>query len=248
MKYESAKLRQMLAAEYVLGTLRGRARARFERLIDSNPAVATEVRYWEQRLAGLGLRLEPQAPREVVWAAIERSIHAPGKVAALPAVATKAPAVNFWRVWATAATLGCVTLGYQLLQQINRGPQFVEVPKIVSVQVPMPYVAVLQPGGDVKFVLALSPEKSTIKVAVSGTKPPVDYLKRSLELWVLDESGTPHSLGVMPESGEAQLPMPKGVPMPKSPTLAISDEPKGGSPTGLPTGPVLTAGPAIRAL
>lgn len=247
MKYENARLRQMLAAEYVLGTLRGRARARFERLFRGNPAIAAEVHYWEQRLTGLGLRLKPQAPRELVWAEIDRRINAGRKVAGLPA-GGRASTVNLWRVWAVAASVACLGLGLKLWQQISAEPQLIEVPKIITVQVPMPYVAILQPGGDVKFVLALSPEKSTIKVAVSGSKPPVDYLKRSLELWVLDEGGTPHSLGVMPESGEAEMPMPKGVPMPKSPTLAISDEPKGGSTTGLPTGPVLTAGPAIRAL
>lgn len=250
MKYADARLRQMLSAEYVLGTLRGRARSRFERLLREQPAIGADVQYWERRLAGFALGLKPQLPPERVWAAIDQRINS-GKVTSLPVPGRSAavrPAINLWRVWAVAATLGCVALGYQVQQLIGAGPQFVEVPKIVTVLQPMPYVAVLQPGGDVKFVLALSPEKGQIKVAVSGNKPPVDYTRRSLELWLLDEGGTPHSLGVMPETGEAQLPMPKNMSVPAQPTLAISDEPRGGSPTGLPTGPVLTAGPAIRAL
>lgn len=248
MKYENAKLRQMLAAEYVLGTLRGRARARFSRLLAADGALRKEVQFWEQRLVGFALRLKPQPPRAVVWAEIDRIINS-NKVSSLP-VRTPAPSNALLKTWAVAASVTSIALGWQLWQQVNAPPQIVEVEKIVRVEVPqpMPYVAVLTPGGDLKFVLALSPDKGQIKVAVVGQKAPVDLLQRSLELWVLDEAGKPHSLGVLPESGEAQMPMPKGTPMPKSPTLAISDEPKGGSTTGLPTGPVLTAAPALQAL
>lgn len=245
MKYENPKLQQMLAAEYVLGTLHGRARTRFQRLLRNNEALVREVRNWERCLTTFADRIPPQAPSPLVWTKIDRRIH--GSRGAAPYVATRQRA-DAWRTLALAASVACVGLGFALWRQINAGPQIVEVTKIVSVPQPMPYVAVLQPGGDLKFVLALSPEKRLIKVAVSGQQPPVDYLQRSLELWVLDEQGKPHSLGVMPHSGVAEMPMPEGAPMPKAPTLAISDEPRGGSPTGSPTGPVLTAGPALQAL
>lgn len=247
MKYAQPKLRQMLAAEYVLGTLRGAARRRFERLQRSDAGLRAEVNFWEQRLAGLALRITPQTPRAVVWAEIDRQINL-NKVTALPAATVQR--VNFWRAWAIAASVACVGLSYQVWQLLQQGPQIVEVPKIITVKVPqpMPYVAVLMPGGEIRYTMALSPENGLIKVVATGGKPPVDYASRCLELWVLDEAGTPHSLGILPEGGEAQIKMPANVAMPKSPTLAISDEPAGGSKTGLPTGPVLTAGPAIKAI
>ena len=62
MKYDNLKLRQMLAAEYVLGTLRGRARRRFERLARGDIAIRTEIRFWESRLAGLAAGMEPKSP------------------------------------------------------------------------------------------------------------------------------------------------------------------------------------------
>lgn len=246
MKYQDQKLRQMLAAEYVLGTLTGRARKRFERLLRGDGALAAEARYWETRLAGLALRLKPVAAREVVWAEIDRQINA-NKVTALGTAQPK-PAANLWRAWAIAASLACVGLGLKLVQLINAGPQIVELQKIVTVAQPMPYVAVLQPGGDARFMLSISPDKGMMKVSVAGINHPADYRRQCLELWVLDDAGKPHSLGVMPEKGEMDMPLPKNMPMPKKPMLAVSLEPKGGSPTGLPTGPVLTAGPAIQAL
>jgi anti-sigma-K factor RskA len=202
MKYQNPQLRQSLAAEYVLGTLRGRARTRFTRLLAGDSALRGEVRFWEQRLGTLGLRLKPLAPRPVVWAAIDYAINA-SKVTALPPAPGR---INLWRVWAVAASLATVGLGFELWQLMSQGPQIVEVPRIVQVAQPTPYVAMLAPGGDTRYVLSLAPHTGMIKAVVTGAQSPVDYGSRCLELWVLDDSGTPHSLGVLPESGEAQWP------------------------------------------
>ena len=61
MKTANRELVDRLAAEYVLGTLRCRARRRFERWLLS-PQVGALVKAWEERLAGLEPRLEPVAP------------------------------------------------------------------------------------------------------------------------------------------------------------------------------------------
>ena len=64
---------------------------------------------------------------------------------------------------------------------------------------------------------------------------------RSQEL--IDGDAAPASLGVLPDDPHAVLEVAEGhrAAMPNA-TLAISDEPAGGSPTGLPTGDVLAAG------
>jgi anti-sigma-K factor RskA len=67
---------------------------------------------------------------------------------------------------------------------------------------------------------------------------------QSYELWAVPAAGTPVSLGLVNPSGETET----GVPPDKRPllesgvTLAVSLEPRGGSPTGAPTGPVLFTG------
>ena len=71
---------------------------------------------------------------------------------------------------------------------------------------------------------------------------------RALELWALPEGGNPRSLGLVSAAGVARvaLPAPAGAALARIPTLAVSLEPKGGSPTGLPTGPVLYTGAVQR--
>jgi anti-sigma-K factor RskA len=66
---------------------------------------------------------------------------------------------------------------------------------------------------------------------------------RDFELWAIIGNDAPVSLGVMPhsDSGVIQLSGPLVGRMAQA-TLAISDEPKGGSPTGKATGAVLAAG------
>ena len=67
---------------------------------------------------------------------------------------------------------------------------------------------------------------------------------QSLELWAIPPDGKPISLGVIPAGGKGKVELSEtqkaliGKPI----ALAVSLEPKGGSPTGQPTGPVLYQG------
>src|SRR4051812_4061857 len=73
VKSGNRELVERLAAEYVLGTLRGRARGRFERWLVS-PQGGDIVKAWEARLAGLDPRLEPVTPPAAVWRGIENRL------------------------------------------------------------------------------------------------------------------------------------------------------------------------------
>src|ERR1044071_619898 len=78
MKHDDPKMIDALAAEYVLGTLSGRARRRFERWRSKEWHVERRVQAWEERLSGLALRLSPMRPSPHVWSQIERRIGAKG--------------------------------------------------------------------------------------------------------------------------------------------------------------------------
>lgn len=79
-----------LAGEYVLGTLRGGARRRFETVMAQQPAVRAAVASWEVQLGRLAQAVPPVAPRPQLWeriasqAGLASSAHSP---AATPAVA-----------------------------------------------------------------------------------------------------------------------------------------------------------------
>jgi anti-sigma-K factor RskA len=68
------------------------------------------------------------------------------------------------------------------------------------------------------------------------------------ELWALPEGGKPVSLGLIGthETQTMMLPPRLAHIIDAARGMAMSVEPKGGSPTGLPTGPVLYQGPRIR--
>lgn len=243
MKIQDARLRQMLSAEYVLGTLGGRARRRFERLLLTRADLRGEVRYWEQRLAGLQRGFTPQTPRAVVWTAIERAIQAPAP-AALPG---RGP-LRFYQAWAALATAASVVLAFGLYREMQRPPPAAQIVRVeVPVVQPLPFVAMLRPGNsDAQWLVTLSPERRLIRVSAAGAYP-IDRARESLELWVIGDDGKPASLGLLPEGAQGEMPLPASVAMPRQPTLAVSREPAGGSPTGQPTGPVIVVTPAQRA-
>lgn len=235
------------AAEYVLGTLRGAARIAFAQRLQAEPALRAQVHAWERRLAGLNTGFDPVTPREIVWTGIDRQIKAQR--------ATASPVkVRLLQAWAGLATAASVMLAVALVWQLRQPPpqpqvirEMVRVEVPVEVKVPMPYVAVLKPdGSQAQWLISLSPERGMIRVTGHGDYP-MDQSKQVLELWILDDSGTPHSLGLIPVDAAGEMPMPKNMPMPAKPMLAVSMEPMGGSPTGQPTGPVIVASPAERA-
>lgn len=73
MKSGNRELVDRLAAEYVLGTLRGGARRHFERWLRS-PQVRVMVHEWEERLAGLEPHPHPVAPPDQAWEGIEQRL------------------------------------------------------------------------------------------------------------------------------------------------------------------------------
>jgi quercetin dioxygenase-like cupin family protein len=74
MRYDNPELRDMLASEYVLGTLTGAARRRFERLVRDDTDLAGVVQEWERRLNLLNAELAPIMPPAGLKSAIEQRI------------------------------------------------------------------------------------------------------------------------------------------------------------------------------
>jgi anti-sigma-K factor RskA len=74
MNYADPELRDRLAAEYALGTLRGPARRRFERLLSSDALLRDVAEDWELRLNLLAESAPAVAPPPHVWEGIAERI------------------------------------------------------------------------------------------------------------------------------------------------------------------------------
>jgi len=220
MKRQDPDILDLLAAEFVLGTLAGAARRRFERWQAAEPFVARRVRAWEQRLAGLAFRLEPVAPSPAVWASIERRIgSAQG---------------GRWRALAAAvAAVAVLGLGWFLWQELR-------------VAEPQAQAVIASESGAALWRIEFAADGEHVDVVAIGDVHYPD--QRSLELWALPAEAAPVSLGLMPASGRARLGLDERQrrAIALAANVAVSEEPLGGSPTGAPTGPVLFVAPIAR--
>lgn len=226
MKTLSQQDRSQIAAEYVLGTLRGAARQRFERMIQEDPLLWQEVAFWERRLGALGEALPEMAPPARVWAAIEAEIGNDRAVSAVAKPTGLLQRLGFWRGFSLLASGLAAALLVVLL--LPREPDFapVQVATLSSEQ------------SDAAWLVRVGADGRGDITPIGTPMPPPG---RAFELWLLrGNDNPPLSLGVAGATGRQAVAVPAtardGI------GFAISIEPPGGSPTGAPTGPVVFVG------
>ncbi len=227
MKRDEPENLDLLAAEYVIGTLAGGARRSFERRMGRDPFVLRRVQGWEDRLTPIALALPPVTPSPAVWSAISRRI---GTGAGSGAGA----APSRWRALAAAlAAVAVLGIGWALWQELRpREPQATAV--------------VATEAGAALWRVALVADGEYLEVETVGD---VRYAEdRARELWALPADAAPVSLGLMPPTGRVRLPLDdrQRAALALAANVAVSDEPAGGSPTGAPTGAVLYVAPLAR--
>jgi len=224
MNYQTPSLRRALAADYAIGLMPLAARRRFEQLLLEDPALRLELAQWQGSLASLTAALPEQPVPDRVWQGITARIEPQ-----MLHVPEKRPFWNWLRATAAIASLLiAVTLG------------------------------VIYTRDDVRYsaTLASADAQPALRVQAHADYLQVEPLalaaitaQQSLELWAIPADGKPISLGVIPAGGKGKVELSEtqkaliGKPI----ALAVTLEPKGGSPTGQPTGPALYQG-ALAAL
>lgn len=223
----------ILAAEYSLGLIDEAERLVTERRMRRDRAFAELVHLWDLRFAALfGMAIEA-APPDALKARIDRALFgASPKAAAIKR--SIFDSLVFWR-W---ASIGLAMLSAVLIAVALR-------PAAPHVAGPQRLIAALAPT-DAATLAFVSIDVTGQRLNVSGLN--VDPGVGDAELWAIPPGRPPRSLGLLdrgPAVAKSLNPdlmalLAEGV------TLAISLEPKGGSPTGAPTGPVVAIGPLKR--
>lgn len=226
MNYNDTKLLSSLAAEYVLGTLRGAARNRFEAVKVKNAKVQAAVHYWESQLNVMATAIDPVEPPASVWREIQQNLgfdFNPEKLSGIevsPEIRKQASANDSWKALsglAVAASLFLAVVFYQF-----------------SSDVKSPEAVAIFANAEQKTLWSVDVRKDSlfIRSTQNLTKRPTnDY-----QLWIVPASGdAPISLGLLQQEGTFILQKPEVFDQLEIAALAVSLEPKGGSPTGAPT-------------
>ncbi|MDC8757919.1 anti-sigma factor [Janthinobacterium fluminis] len=226
----NAPLRQKLAAEYVLGTLKGGARRRFEGWLLQDADLRNTTAEWQRRLAPMAEFTAPVAPPRQVWRDIERRLH----LRAAPAWQFwRSQSLAFWRGLGAASSAAAALLALALVTTTLNAPQ-------------ISYVATLS-DGQARAVLLLTADRrhGALDVRVLGGAPVA--ADKTLQLWAVPTRGNPRSLGLLADRGSVRLALSERALGPDVALLAVSLEPKGGSPDpNGPSGPILYKGNWVR--
>lgn len=204
-----------LAGEYVLGLLDDAETASVRARIRADAAFAAEVAAWREWFAGLDAETDPVAPPPRVRAAIEARL--------FPAAAPRRRSI--WGMLSGLAAASVVAIGL-----------FFAVP----VQAPAPILLASLASADqaLQLRVGVTPGEALMHVILDAGGPPEG---RVLQLWAVAEGQDPVPLTLIERADFFIADFPRDL-VDAGLTVAVSEEPPGGSPTGQPTGAVIATG------
>lgn len=221
---------EALAADYVLGTLDEGERRRVRSRLAREPALARLVEEWTLRLSPIAEAVPPVEPPPHVWRRIEAALDAERRAALASPREPIWQRLAFWRFCTAGATAMAAALAVLLF--VAPLP-FAPTPE-------SRFVAVLNEGpASPAWLVTVDIAQQQLTIRPVTELAPED---KSYELWVVAGGDMPpRSLGLLDPLQEISLPIAAELATPTA-ALAVSLEPAGGSPTGLPTGPVVYQG------
>ena len=233
MNYLKEERLNALAAEYVVGTLRGKARTRYQKLMMQYQAVSDATAQWEQYLTSFAETLPPVTPPANVWESIQIKLGHKAANDAGIATGVNTPSdsdqvLDFekekqkrWKNLSFLSTAAALVLAVLLFVM-----QPIPAPEVS-------HIAVFNNADNTPlWVIEVSDETMNVKV----TDAFVALADKDYELWMVPANGeAPISLGLMPEANGDTRVTPDILLSQSIAALAVSLEAPGGSVTGAPT-------------
>lgn len=214
-----------LAGEYALHLMDADARRAFEARLDAEPALRALVVEWNEQLAPLADNFTPQTPPPAVKARINAVLFP----------ATPSGTWSLWRVLAGSGLAAVLAVGVLVMLPQDPAP---------TPFTPSLTAEIAAEDASLIVLASFAPETGVLRI---DRQAGAANAGRVLELWLIAEGAdAPVSLGVLPDETQTDIALPETLAQAISGgTLAISDEPLGGSPTGVPTGDVLALGAVV---
>lgn len=230
---------EVLAAEYVLRLLDPAAEAEARAREADDPAFAKRVARWRAEFSALDAEVVPVQPSDLLRRKVERRLFGGSE-----ALAGARPGVGLWQAVAAVFAAATVALGLLVFRADAPPPVFPDRPPVALPQTPPRLVTTLDAAdGRAAFIVVVDQAEGTLQIARTVDPPPTDA---EHQLWFLDDSGVPESLGLLPDAPVFTI----GVDpdtlerLREGVLMEVTREPAGGSPTGGPTGTVIGIGSA----
>ncbi|MDR6178350.1 MULTISPECIES: anti-sigma factor [unclassified Pseudomonas] len=220
----------LLIAEYALGVLSAEERLQVEELVRREPAHQAQLAAWQRHFAEWLDEFPVVEPPAHVWQGIQQRLFPTEQPAPEPIRRWNDP--RLWR-WATGlALVAALVLAVLMLM------------RPVQVATPALLARLEQSNGSLAFSVTLQGNGRQLLFVPAG-KP--DWPDRSAEAWIITADGKAHALGLLQDATAVTLTVPAGLAPALTPgaVLAVSLEPRTGSPTGAPTGPIIAKGKII---
>jgi anti-sigma-K factor RskA len=225
MNYLTDERQNALSSEYVLGSLHGPARVRFQRLLMQHNSLRHTLWHWESRLNELGGALPDVQPAPEVWERIQTRLGFTTTANNVVSLPQRKPRGLQWLAGlsAAAAILMAVLL-------VNLQP--------VEPLMPGQIAVVQSEKAQALWLIELRDDQ----LLVTATDKFKALDNQDYELWMVAADGRPPiSLGLLPKQGKLSLPRSALFDQLQVAALAVSLEPLGGSPNGQPTTVLYTA-------
>lgn len=225
--------RNALIAEFALGVLDAAEHERVGKMIAADPALQSELKMWRSRLHSFDSEFGEEDAPTGGWDTLEARLFG-----GAPKPASLWDSLVLWRgLFAGALAVAVVAIGVNVARPPAPSPEEFAVQLVAALQA--------QEGSGVEFVAFYDSLSGRVKLlGLSGEAlPDKDY-----ELWYIRGDDPAVSMGVIPVdarsemllSDEAKAAFNEGT------VLAVTLEQKGGSPTGVAQGPIVSVGAATR--
>ena len=251
----------LFAGEYVLGVLDADQRREAQSRTERDPGFARLVADWEYRLVPLldtrdttevPSHLWPRIRARLGWSAIETQRSEATRHSAWQSA-------GFWRAaagLATAAAIAAVVIGplglFQGDQPVGPGPVAVQptpptpsTPPVEDPSAPKPVSTLVRDDGSTGWLASVDRADGTVLMVPVPLA--ADAGGRVPELWLIPPGESPKSLGVVSNDRSHTVKVPDTLrdALAKGALLAVTLEPGGGAPQGIPTGPIIAKGDIV---
>jgi anti-sigma-K factor RskA len=232
MKPESAESRDTLAGEYVLGTLSSEQHAEVTERLPTDASLRAAVDAWEARLFDLTALAAPLPPSARLWSRIQRSLdelaappprHQPGWWQRL----------GLWQGLSAAGLAASLLLAFTLLTAPPATTQY--------------FVVLVAPDSQAPGWVIQASDSRSIELLPLGQDSVPDGM--ALQFWTKGEKwSAPVSLGLVKPGAQNRVPLDNLPQLEANQLFELTLEKAGGSPTGLPTGPIRFIGRAMKVI